>query len=136
MAAFANDAVTAVTGNSDTAAHRKPLHEGYIGFGIGGDHCVQAIFIGPKFLTIGIIAPQAAVVKIGDIAACTKGTIPFGIDDNQVHFGIVPPCDQSILDLDAHVIAQRIQRLWPCQRDASGAARNADVDIAHLSANI
>jgi len=71
------------------------------------------------------------LVELCHVTARAEGFFTLGIQHDHGDLGVIAPVVDRLFDGDAHVVAQRVQGFGPGERDASGAARFADVDITH-----
>ena len=69
LGGLADDAVAAVAGDADAAAHDEALHQRDVGLGEGGDAGVHAVFVGPEAAALVEVAAAAGAVDVGDVAA-------------------------------------------------------------------
>ena len=86
---LAGDAVAAVAGDADAAAHDEALHQGDIGFGVGGDAGVEGVFLAPEAARDGEVALPAGRVDLRDVAAGAEGAVARGVDQDEGDGGVV-----------------------------------------------
>ena len=115
-----------MTPNPNAAPHGEPLKEGNNGFWVFKYFGVQAVFIGPKFLTIGKITRCARGIHIRDVTTRTKGAITLSVHDNQLNSRVCAPLIKGGLNRQTHLVGHSVQRLWALQSDAAGLADDAD----------
>ena len=81
--AFSHDPLRAMGGNADPAAHRDTVHQGNIRDRQIGNLCIEAVFISPELAAIFEISGFPGSIKIGNIAAGTKGAITLRINQTR-----------------------------------------------------
>ena len=110
-----------MTADPHAAAHGEPLQEGDDGLGIGEDLGVQPVFICPELAPVGVVSLGACGVKFGDVTARAKGTIPFGVKDDQIDVRVMLPSVEGVFDGQTHVVGHGVQRLGAGEGDPSRA---------------
>ena len=95
------------------------------------DQRIQAVFITPETTAIFRIPVEAGLIEPRDIAASAERPIPRAVNHHMADSRIIPPCQQCSFESEAHIMRQRIQRLWPVQRHPAGTAFNPAMDVTH-----
>ena len=96
--ALADDAVAAVAGDADAAAHDEAVHQRHIGLGVAGDPGVHPVLVGPEPARPGEVAAAAAGIDVGDIPAGAERPLAFGVDQHERDGGVVRPGLQRGVD--------------------------------------
>ena len=124
----AADAMRAMQRNADAAAHDDAVDQRDIGLGIGLDAAVEDIFLRPEPELAGVIGGFALFVKQADVAAGAEGA-PLALRDDEFDLRIMLPKIERPGDFAHHIQGQRIERLWPIERDEAGFAAFFEQDF-------
>ena len=118
--------------NPDAATHCIALQKAGDGFGKvenGGIHPILCAPERPRH--VGVTHDQSRV-DIGDVTARTKRFVARTVDHQHRHVVVFRPNGQGSRDGLYHLKRQRIQRLWPVQRDPPDTVDFPNVNVAHL----
>ncbi|SIJ39256.1 Uncharacterised protein [Mycobacteroides abscessus subsp. abscessus] len=116
-----DDAVGAVPGDPDAAAHRDAVHDDDVGLRVFGDGRVHPVFAVPE---------PGVLVAAGDDVGVHGFDVPTGAqtavaatgDEDERDAVVVIPGPQGIVDAGDHVEAERIDQLRSVEFDASDSA--------------
>ena len=111
---FAHNAVAAVDGNPDTAAHDDPVYQADIRLGKFGDGKVHGIFDVEELARSDRVL-LAGSADLNDVSAGTKGALAFGGHDNGVNRIVGRPFVKVPVHTEAHGLGQRIEGLFLCK---------------------
>ena len=135
LRAFGDDARAAlhVRGKPDAAAHYDAVHNRHERFRVTADKRVEGVFLAPEGERVAEPA-RAAFVEPAHVAAGTQPTLAGAVENDQFDRRIVAPREQRRPDRPDHPERQRVERFRAVQRDAPGAAFDADQDfVARLA---
>ena len=126
-----DDAVAAMAGDADAAAHDEALHQGDAGLGVARHPGVHPVLVGPEARPRGEVAAAAAGIDLGDVAAGAEGARALGVDEDEGDGIVALPRGQRRIDVADHGVGEGVERLRAGEGDAAGAPLGADVQVAH-----
>ena len=88
---LADDAVAAVAGDADAAAHDEALHQRDVGLGEAAMRAFIRYSSAQKRRPVVEVAAAAGAVDVGDVAAGAEGARAFGVDEDEGDGGVVGP---------------------------------------------
>src|SRR5690606_29147405 len=127
-----DDAVAAVTGQADAAAHHDAVHDHHVRLGVAADQRVEDVFVAPEPAG-GRIGVRTACLGVGvdghDVAAGAQAALTGAGDDDGADLLVVGPGAQRLGDGQRHRVVQRVDRLGTVERDQAEAVALVDQNL-------